>query len=156
MSALLLFPSAFYLGDPCKNRWNEKASSTARQFSKGDLLYLNFSELEELCSYFTVMFFILFKTVTIWYFSKKAAKNCSSFIFLTSRHFQLGGLRKTNLSTFWETYIGFIENVFLQLFSKYYKSILISRLKVAKNLTAHIKCTGRIKVASKIVSNRNL
>ena len=67
MSTLLPFPSAFYLGDPRKNCWNKTANSTAPNFSKGDLLYLKFSELEELCSYFTVIYiqdfdiFIFFK-----------------------------------------------------------------------------------------------
>ena len=55
MSTLLPFSSAFYLSYPCKSRWNETANSTAPNFSKGDSMYLKFSELEELCSYFTVI-----------------------------------------------------------------------------------------------------
>ena len=48
---MLLFSCAFYSGDPCKSRWNKTAGSTARNFSKGDLLYVKFSKLKQLESY---------------------------------------------------------------------------------------------------------
>ena len=51
MLTLLPFPSAFYSGNPCKNHWNRTAGSTAQNFSKGYLLYANFSELKQLCYY---------------------------------------------------------------------------------------------------------
>ena len=51
MLTFLIFPSAFYSGDQCKNCLNEVAGSTVCNVSKGDLLYAKFSERKQLCSY---------------------------------------------------------------------------------------------------------
>ena len=66
--------------------------------------------------------------MTFFYFSKRAAKNGNSFIFLKSC-FHLGGCRKMNLGAFLETYVGFLKNVILQLFSKYYQSYINLKVK---------------------------
>ena len=55
--------------------------------------------------------------------------------FLKSRYFHLSGRRKMNIGTFSETYVDFLINVVLQLFSKYYQSYINSKVKVAKNST---------------------
>ena len=67
--------------------------------------------------------------MTFFYLSITAAKNGNSFIFLNSCYFHFGGCRKMNLGKFLETYVGFLKNVVLQLFSKYYQSYINLKVK---------------------------
>ena len=67
--------------------------------------------------------------MTFFYFSKRANKNGNSFIFLKRCCFHLGDCRKMNLGAFLETYVGFLKNVILQLFSKYYQSYINLKVK---------------------------
>ena len=46
------------------------------------------------------------------------------FFMVENCYFHLAGRRKRNLGTFLETYVGFLINVALQLFSKYYQSYI--------------------------------
>ena len=109
MLTLLLFPSAFYWGDPCKNCWNETAGLTACNFGKGDLLYTKFSESKQLCSYLQSC---IIHDFDIFKFSKTATKNRNFFTFLKSHYFWLGGCNKMNLGAFWEPYLGFLKMLF--------------------------------------------
>ena len=84
MLTLLLFPSAFYSGDPCKNCWNETAGLTA----------------------------CIIHDFDIFKFSKTATKNHNFFTFLKSHYFWLGGCNKMNLGAFWEPYLGFLKMLF--------------------------------------------
>ena len=129
MSTLLPFLSVFCLGDPWRNCWNETVNLTAPNFSKGDSLYLKFSESEEPCSYFTVIYKTIFWDFFIFF--KQPPKTTILSFFLKSRYFHLDGHRKMCLGTFLETYVGFQKNVVLQLFSKYYQSYI--NLKVTSS-----------------------
>ena len=109
-----------------KSCWNENASSTARNFSRGYLLYLKFSELEELCSYFTMM-----HNSRFWFFYifQKQPPKASILSFFKNPLFPTRWLQKMNLSTFREIYVRFPKNVILQLFSKYYQSYIDLKVK---------------------------
>ena len=119
MTTLALFPSVFFiLGEPSKNFWSEKTSSKARNFCKGYLLYLKFSELEELCLYFTVMYNFTFY-ISIFFKNIRQKRHFLNFF----------ESRKMNLSAFEETYVGLIKNVVLELFSKYYQTYINLKFK---------------------------
>ena len=116
MSTLLLFPSVFYSGDPCKNRWNKTVGSEARNFSKGDLLYANFLELKQLCSFLQSCRIHDFDS---FIFFKTAAKNCNFFHFFKEPLFPTGWSQENESWRILKDLSRLSKNLVSQLFSQY-------------------------------------
>ena len=115
LSSLLLFSCDCY--DDIQ--WNEVATSAARNFNNSSLLYLNFSNLINLCPN---IWFIKNSKHHQLLFWKRSRKKTQIFIFLRSRYFVMGGPSDRNVGLFWETSVGFLKSMILQLFSKYSQS----------------------------------
>ena len=113
LPSLLLFLCACYWIDPDNIQWNEVTTSTAHNFNNNCHLYLNFSNMINLCP-------------NIWFMKsskcQEPPKNHKSFIFLQGRYFVMGGPIDMNIGVFWETSAGFLKSVVLQLFPKYSQS----------------------------------
>ena len=126
MLTLLLFSSAFYLGDPCKNRWNRTAGSTARNFGKGDLLYAKFSELKQLCSYLQSCIIHDFDIFIV--FQKQAAK-IVIFSFFKEPLFPTGWLQKNESWCVLRDLSRLSKNIVSQLFSQYCQTYIHLKVK---------------------------
>ena len=116
MSILLLFPPAFYLGDPCKNRWNKTAGLTACNFGKDDLLYANFSELKQLCSYLQSC---IIHDFDIFIFLKISHQKSYFFHFFKKSLFLTGRSQENESWRLLKDLSRLSKNVVSQLFSQY-------------------------------------
>ena len=61
------------------------------------------------------------------------------FIFLKGRYFVMGGPIDMNIGVFWETFVGFLKSLVLQLFPKYSHVMSIWMSKVEQNFAAFKK-----------------
>ena len=102
LPSLLLFSCSCYLVDIDNIQWNKVAASTARKFNNSRLLYLNFSNLKNLCPKFWTSAIVTLKKE-----QKTTPKKHKSFAFLRGRYFVMGGPIGMNVDAFWETSVGF-------------------------------------------------
>ena len=116
MLTLLLFPGAFYSGDPCKSRWNETASSTAHNFSKSDLLYAKFSKLKQLWSYLELC---VIHDFDIFIFLKNSHQKSYFFQFFKKPLFSTEWSWENESWRVLRDLSGLSQNVVSQLFSQY-------------------------------------
>ena len=65
----------------------------------------------------------------IFILKKEPPKKHKFFIFLKGRYFVVGGPIDMNVEVFWETYVGFLKTVVLQLFPKYSQSYVNLNVK---------------------------
>ena len=108
---LLLFSCAYYKVDLDDIQSNEVATSTARNFNNSWPLYLNFSNMINLFS-------------NIWNchqfsFWIKNRQKTQIFHFLKGLYFEMGDPITINVGVFWETSVGLLKSVDLQLFLKH-------------------------------------
>ena len=73
---------------------------------------------------------------TIFILKKEPQKKCKFFNFENDRYFVMGDSIDMNDGIFWETSVGFLKSVVLQLFQNIAKVKLILLSKVSQNLTA--------------------
>ena len=64
---------------------------------------------------------------------KGAAKKHKFFVFLKGRYFVMGGPVDMNIGVFWETSVGFLKSVILQLFPKHSQSYVDLNVKSRPN-----------------------
>ena len=119
LASLLLFSCACYLVDLDDIQWNEAATSTASNFNNIWPLYLNYSNMINLCP----NIWFIEKSKCQWFlFWKKNRQKNKLFIFSKIRYFVMGGPIDMSVCLFWETFAGFQKIVALQLFPKYSQS----------------------------------
>ena len=63
-------------------------------------------------------------------FEKGADKKHKFFVFLKNRYFVMGSPIDMNVDVFWETSVGFLKCVVLQLFPKYSQSYVNLNVKI--------------------------
>ena len=68
------------------------------------------------------------KILTFKYF-RRAAKNRTFFIILKEPYFRLDGREEMSLGASWESYVGFLKNFALQLFSKHVHGYINLKVK---------------------------
>ena len=121
-----------------KTMFNEVATSTARNFGNSWLLNLHFTKiLINLCPNIWFMKNSKHQQLLLW----RAAKKQRFSFFLKSRYFVMAG-SSINVGMFWETSVGFLKSVVLQLFQITANAMLIWISKVGKNSTGIKKWTG--------------
>ena len=96
------------------------ATSAARNFNKSWPLYLNFSNMINLCP--NIWFIKNSKCQQFFHLKKEPPKKHKFFIFLKGCYFVMGSPIDMNVDVFWETSVGFLKSVVLQLFPKYSQS----------------------------------
>ena len=102
-------------------QWNEAATSTVCTFNNSWLLYYHFSN----------MFYpSKVENVSNFHFEERAAKKLKFSIFLKGLYFVMDGSIDVNVGVVWETSVGFLRNVVLQLFSKYDQNYANLNVKV--------------------------
>ena len=101
-------------------QWNEVATSTAHNFSNSWPLTLNFSNMINLCP--NIWFIKNPKCQQFFHLKKEPPKKHKFFIFLKGCYFVMGSPIDMNVDVFWETSVGFLKSVVLQLFPKYSQS----------------------------------
>ena len=94
-------------------KWS--STSTTRKFNNSLPLFLNFSNMINLCSN---NWFIKNLKCQQFLFWKGSCHKNNFFIFLKDLFFIMGGPIDINVDVFWETSVGFLKSVVLQLFSK--------------------------------------
>ena len=72
----------------------------------------------------------------IFILKKEPPKKYKFFIFLKSLYLVTGGSIDMNFGVFWETSVGFLKSVVLQLFQNIVKLMLIWMSKVGQNSAA--------------------
>ena len=109
-------------------RYSTKWSSnlTTRNFNNSWPLYLNFSNMIKLC---TSIWFIKNLKCQECFFGKGAAKKTQILNIFKGRYFVMGGPIDMNVSVFWETSVGFLKSVVLELFPKYSQIYINLRVK---------------------------
>ena len=122
LSSLQLFSWASYWVDLDDIQWNGVAISTNRNFNNSWSLYLNFSNMINVC---LNIWFI--KNGKFWKRSRQ--KKHKPFIYLKGRYFVMGGTIDMNVGVFWKTSEGFLKSVVLQLFPKYNQSYVNLNVK---------------------------
>ena len=126
---LLTFKLTFlwlYFGKSCKT------NSMARNFNNRWPLYLNFSNMINLCP--NIWFIKNSKCQSFFLKKRSHQKKHNSFTFLIGRYFVMGGPIDITVGVFWETSVGFLKNVVLQLFPKYSQSNVNLNVKSRANL----------------------
>ena len=101
-------------------QWNEVATSTARNFNNSWPLYLIFLNMINLCP--NIWFIKNSKCQQFFHLKKEPPKKHKFFIFLKGCYFVMGSPIDMNVDVFWETSVGFLKSVVLQLFPKYSQS----------------------------------
>ena len=127
LSSLQLFSCASYWVDLDDIQWNEVATSTARNFNNSWPLYLNFSNMINLC--LNIWFIKNSKCQQFLFWKRSRQKKHKFFIFLKGRYFVMGSPIDMNDGVFWETSVSFLKSVVLQLFPKYNQSYVNLNVK---------------------------
>ena len=120
LPSLLLFSCACYYVDLDNIQWNEVATSTARNFNNSWPLYLIFLNIINLCP--NIWFIKNLKCQQFFHLKKEPPKKHKFFMFLKGCYFVMGSPIDINVHVLWETSVGFLKNVVLQLFPKYSQS----------------------------------
>ena len=120
LTSLLLFSCPCYQADLGDIQWNEVAILTARNFNNNWPLYLNLSNMINLCP--NILFIKISKCLQFLFWKRSRKKRHKFFILLKDRYFVMGGPINMNVGVFWETSVGFLKSVVLQLFPKYSQS----------------------------------
>ena len=103
-------------------RYSMKWSSNldGSYFNNSWPLYLNFSNMINLCP--NIWFIKNSKCQQFFHLKKELPKKHKCFIFLKGCYFVMGSPIDMNVDVFWETSVGFLKSVVLQLFPKYSQS----------------------------------
>ena len=78
----------------------------------------------------------------IFILKKEPPKKHKFFIFLKSCYFEMGASIDMNVGVFWETSVGFLKSVVLQLFPKYSQSYANLNVKSRPKFNSPLKETG--------------
>ena len=132
MSTLLLFPFAFYSGDPRQNCWNEIAGSTAGNFNKDDLLYKRISELKQLCPYLQSI-----HNFDNFLFLRNSRQKLQSFHFLKKLLFLTEWLKENESWRVLSDLSRLFKSLVTQLFSQHCQIYMNLKVKVVQNSMAH-------------------
>ena len=89
-----------------------------------------YTSIFEIWKTFAQMFDSLkIQNVSNFYCEKRTTKKLKFFMFLRGRYFLMGNPININVSMFWETSVGFLKCVVLQLFPKYGQSYVNLNVK---------------------------
>ena len=135
--SLLLFSCSCYYVDLDDIQWNEVATSTASNFNNSRPLYLNFSNMINLC--LNIWFIENSKCQQFLFWRKNRHKKHKFFMFLSGRYFAMGGPIDANVDMFWDTSVGFLKYVVLQLFPKYSQSYVNLNVKKESKIQLPLK-----------------
>ena len=127
LSSLQLFSCASYWVDLDDFQWYEVATSTARNFNNSWPLHLNFSNMINTC--LNIWFIKNRECQQFLFWQRSHQKKHKFFIFLKGRYFVIGGTILMDVGAFWETYVGSLKSVVLQLFPKYNQSYVNLNVK---------------------------
>ena len=118
LPSLLLYLCARYYVDLDDIQWNEVATSTACNFNNSWPLNFNFSNMINLCA--NTWFIKNSKCQHFFFFFETGdTKKHKFFVFLKSCYFVISSPINIDVGVFWETYVGFLKSVVLQLLPKY-------------------------------------
>ena len=120
LPSLLLFLCVCYCYvDLDDIQWTEVATWTARNFHNYWPIYLNFSNMINLCPH---IWFIKNSKCQQFVFWKRSRQKTQIFHIFKGPLFRNGWPYWYDVDVFWETSVGFLKSVVLQLFPKYSQS----------------------------------
>ena len=99
LASLLLFSLARYYADLDEIHWTEIATSIARNFDNNWPIFLNFSNMINLC---TNIWFIKNSKCQQFVFWKRSRQKTQFFHIFKGRYFVMAGPVDTNFGVFWE------------------------------------------------------
>ena len=94
---------------------HEETTLTARNFNNNWLIYLHFSDTINLCPN---IWFNKNSNCQQFCLTKEPPKKTNFSIFLKACYLVMGGSIDMNVAIFWETSVGFLKSVVLQVFPK--------------------------------------